>query len=210
MVKGPLGKRRGGQPGKDDIVANLCERCIIGAVCHVKWYEVCAYRLRCPNGGGGDRPRPFIIIAIWAQALCWPRIAGIPLQGLVSAVALVLCIHTGVSELLTHDEWGGVFFPVWKGILCVMRERAGGGCDRPRPFRVIAIRAGFVLAKYRGSTVTSAQVSRCGGLASARRRLPVRIRARCISLFWEKFARLPCSTMFSHADCHNSWSKRRT
>ena len=65
----------------------------IGAVCHVKWYEVWAYRLRSPNGGGGDRPRPFIIIAIWAQALCWPRIAEIPLQGLVSAVALVLCIH---------------------------------------------------------------------------------------------------------------------
>ena len=34
-----------------------------------------------------------------------------------------------------------------------MRERNGGGCDRPRPFRVIAIRAGFVLAKYRESTV---------------------------------------------------------
>ena len=31
-----------------------------------------------------------------------------------------------------------------------MRERNGGGCERPRPFRVIAIRAGFVLAKYRG------------------------------------------------------------
>ena len=35
-------------------------------MCHVKWYEVWAYRLRSPNGGGGDRPRPFIIIAIWA------------------------------------------------------------------------------------------------------------------------------------------------
>ena len=68
---------------------------------------------------------------------------------------------------------GGVFFPVRKAILSVMRERSGGGCDRPRPFRVIAIRAGFVLAKYRGSTVTSAQVSRRVGLASAGRRLPV-------------------------------------
>ena len=62
------------------------------------------------NGGGCDRPRPFIISAIWAQALCWPRIAEIPLQGLVSAVALVLCIHTGVSELPAHDEWGGSSF----------------------------------------------------------------------------------------------------
>ena len=47
------------------------------------------------------------------QALCWPRIAEIPLQRLTSAVALVLCIHTGFcidagfSGLLAHDEWGG-------------------------------------------------------------------------------------------------------
>ena len=40
------------------------------------------------------------------QALCWPRIAEISLQGLTSVVALILCIHTGVSELLAHDEWG--------------------------------------------------------------------------------------------------------
>ena len=40
-----------------------------------------------------------------------------------------------------------------------MRERNGGGCDRPRPFRVIAIWAGIVLAKCRGGIVTSAQVS---------------------------------------------------
>ena len=83
-------------------------------MCHVKWYEVWAYRLRSPNGGGGDRPHPFIIIAIWAQALCWPRIAEIPLQGLSSAVALVLCIHTGISELLAHGEWGRSSFPSGK------------------------------------------------------------------------------------------------
>ena len=80
-------------------------------MCHVKWYEVWAYRLQSPIGGVGDRPRPFIIIAIWAQAFCWPRIAEIPLQGLTSAVALVSCIHTGVSELLAHDEWGGLLSP---------------------------------------------------------------------------------------------------
>ena len=40
-----------------------------------------------------------------------------------------------------------------------MRERNGGGCDRPRPFSVIAIWVGIVLAKCRGSTVTSTQVS---------------------------------------------------
>ena len=65
------------------------------------------------------------------QALCWPRIAEIPLQGLTSAVALVLCIHTGVSELLAHDEWG-VFFPLRKGIFCVQKM---GRNDRSRDNR---------------------------------------------------------------------------
>ena len=106
-------KGKGGSQNKT-IVANLCERCMIGAVCHVKWHEVWAYRLRSPNGGGGDRPRPFIIIAIWAQAFCSLTIAEIPLQGLTSAVALVLHIHTGASELLAHDEWGGSSFPSGK------------------------------------------------------------------------------------------------
>ena len=52
--------------------------------------------------GSGDRPRPFIAIAIWAEALCWPRIVEITLQEFTSAVAWVLCIHTGVSELLAY------------------------------------------------------------------------------------------------------------
>ena len=41
----------------------------------------------------------------------------------------------------------------------VVRKRNGGGCDRPRPFSVIAIWAGIVLAKCHGGTVTSAQFS---------------------------------------------------
>ena len=140
---------------------------------HVKWYEVWAYRLRSPNGGGGDRPRSLIIIAIWAQALCWPRIAEILLQGLVSAVALVLCIHTGVSELLAHDEWGGSSF-LFRKAFSASCERGTEGVVTDR-VRSESSRSGqaFVLAKYRGSTVTSAQVSRCVGLASARQRLPV-------------------------------------
>ena len=34
-----------------------------------------------------------------------------------------------------------------------MRGRDGGGCGRPRPFSIIAIWAGVVLTKCRGSTV---------------------------------------------------------
>ena len=62
------------------------------------------------------------------QALCWPRITEPPLQGLTSAVALLVYIHTGVSELLAHDEWG-VFFPLRKGIFCVQKM---GQNDRSR------------------------------------------------------------------------------
>ena len=48
----------------------------------------------------------------------------------------------------------------------VMRGRNGGGCDRPRPVRVIAIWTGFVLAQCRGSTLTGAQIS--GGIGVMR------------------------------------------
>ena len=41
------------------------------------------------------------------QSLCWPSVAGVPLQVLKSAVALVLCIGAGGSEQLVHDEWEG-------------------------------------------------------------------------------------------------------
>ena len=126
--------------------------------------------MREGNGGGCDRPRSFIIIAIWAQALCWPRIAEIPLQRLVSAVALVLCIHTGVYELLAHDEWGGSSF-LFRKAISASCERGMEGVVTGRVHRNLG--AGFVLAENRGSTVTSAQVSRCGSLASVRRQLPV-------------------------------------
>ena len=62
-----------------------------------------AYRLQNPNGGGGDRPHPFFIIAIWAGFVLAEN-RGNNVTRLTSAVALVLCIHTGVSELLAHDE----------------------------------------------------------------------------------------------------------
>ena len=62
-----------------------------------------------------------------------------------------------------------------------MRERNGGGCDRLRPFSVIAIWAGIVLARCRGGTVTSSQVSSgigimhlCWGLLSCLKRHSLR------------------------------------
>ena len=41
------------------------------------------------------------------QALSWPKIAEIPLQGLKSAEAFVFRTRAEVSELLAHDESGG-------------------------------------------------------------------------------------------------------
>ena len=75
-------------PEKDDIVADVCKRCVIGGVSVFKWGERGAQVMRGRNGGGCDRPRPFSIIAIWAvvvQTMC----SGSTLQMLMSAVALV-------------------------------------------------------------------------------------------------------------------------
>ena len=58
------------------------------------------------------------------------------------------CVIGGIS-VFKRDERGAQ----------VVRERNGGDCDRPRPFSVIAIWVGIVLAKCRRSTVTSVQVS---------------------------------------------------
>ena len=50
------------------------------------------------------------ILSRSGQASCLSRIAGVPLQGLMSVVAFVLCTCAGVSELLAHDEWEGSSF----------------------------------------------------------------------------------------------------
>ena len=53
-------------PEKDDIVTDVCKRCVIGGVSVIKWDESVAQVMRGRNGGGCDRPRPSIIIAILA------------------------------------------------------------------------------------------------------------------------------------------------
>ena len=63
------------------------------------------------------------------------------------------CVIGGIS-VFKWDERGAQ----------AMRGRNGGGCDRPRPFSIIAIWAVVVLTVCRGSTVTSAQVSCCIGI----------------------------------------------
>ena len=53
-------------PEKNDIVTDVCKRCVIGGISVFKWDERGAQVMRGRNGGGCDRPRPFSIIAIWA------------------------------------------------------------------------------------------------------------------------------------------------
>ena len=103
-------EKREGRSQNRTISSLICERCILGVVGDFKWDENWAYTLGSGTEGVvigrvrslSSRPE---------QALYWPRIAEIPLQGLTSAVALVLYIHTGVSKLLAHDEEGGSSFP---------------------------------------------------------------------------------------------------
>ena len=53
-------------PEKNDIVTDVCKRCVIGGVSVFKWNERGAQFMRGMNGGGCDRPHPFSIIAILA------------------------------------------------------------------------------------------------------------------------------------------------
>ena len=71
------------------------------------------------------------------QASYLSRIAGVPLQGLKSAVVFVLCTLARVSDLLAHDECGGGVFSLRKGIVCVQRM---GLDDRCRGNRGTALR----------------------------------------------------------------------
>ena len=73
------------------------------------------------------------------QSLCLPSIAGVPLQVLKSAVALVLRIGTGGSEQLAHDEWEGsssLFRKAfsasrkWCGITAAGQSRHDLECDQ--------------------------------------------------------------------------------
>ena len=53
-------------PEKDDIVTDVCKRCVIGGVSVFKWNEKGAQVVRGRNGEGCDSPRPFSNVAILA------------------------------------------------------------------------------------------------------------------------------------------------
>ena len=74
----------------------ICERCIIVAVRDAKWHEVLADRLRSPNGGGGDRPRPFIIITIWAGFVLVENRGGTAARAQVSSGICVMHLCWGL------------------------------------------------------------------------------------------------------------------
>ena len=84
------------------------------------------------------------------QALCWRRFAETSLQGLTSAVALVLCIHTEVSELLAHDEWGGSSFPSGKAF-SASRKWGGMTAAGTIVVRLLRITNDCCLQSWRGS-----------------------------------------------------------
>lgn len=48
------------------------------------------------------------------QAMGWSVLAEVPFQGLNLAAALVLCAWARGSELLAHDGYRGVVFPIPK------------------------------------------------------------------------------------------------
>ena len=98
-------------PEKNDIVPDICKRCVIGGMSEFERDVRGAQIMRERNGGGCDRPRPFSVIAIWAGILL-AKCRGGTAQALKSALALVLCICAWGSEQLAHDGWGGVVFQI--------------------------------------------------------------------------------------------------
>ena len=51
-------------PEKNDIVTDICKRCVIGGISEFERDERGAQVMRERNGGGCDRPRPLSVIAI--------------------------------------------------------------------------------------------------------------------------------------------------
>ena len=51
-------------PEKNDIVTDICKRCVIGGISEFERDERGAQVMRERSGGGCDRPRPFSVLAI--------------------------------------------------------------------------------------------------------------------------------------------------
>ena len=116
-------------PEKNDIVTDVCKRCVIGGISVFKRDERGAQVMRERNGGVVTG-RVRSVSSRSGQALCWPSVADVPLQALKSAAALVLCLCAGGSKQLAHDEWGGL-------LSCLKRHflRPENGAELPRQFQ---------------------------------------------------------------------------
>ena len=90
-------------PEKNDIVTDVCKRCVIGGVSVFKWEERWAQVMR-GRDGVVVTGRVHSVSSRSGQSLCWPSVAGVPLQALKSALALVLRIGARGFEQLAHDE----------------------------------------------------------------------------------------------------------
>ena len=96
-------------PEKNNIVTDVCKRCVVGGIGVFKRDGRGAQVMRERNGGVVTG-RVRSVSSRSGQAFCWPSVAEVPLQALKSAVVLVLCLCAGGSEQLAHDEWKGSSF----------------------------------------------------------------------------------------------------
>ena len=96
-------------PEKNDIVTDVCKRCVIGVISVFKRDERGAQVMRERNGRGCERPRPFSVIAIWAGiVLAKCRGRTVPSAQVSGGIGIMLVCWG--SEQLAHDEWGGSSF----------------------------------------------------------------------------------------------------
>ena len=82
-------------PEKNDIVTDVCKRCIIGGISEFERDERGAQVMRERNGGGCGRPRPFSVIASWG---------GIALAKCCGGTVTSAQISSGIGTM--HLCWG--------------------------------------------------------------------------------------------------------
>ena len=84
-----------------------------------EWDEKRAHNLIRGDGEGCNRPCPFTAIAIGAGVVLVQNRGSTVRSAQVSS-GLVLCLHAELSELLSPNEWDGIFY-IKKGIFFVQK-----------------------------------------------------------------------------------------
>ena len=88
-------KIEGGCQNRTTSSPYICKRWVIVVEHDAKWNGMSMDGLKSPNGGGGERPRPFVVVAFWAGFVLAENRGNTVTRGQVSRGMFVL-----------HSCWG--------------------------------------------------------------------------------------------------------